>query len=69
MQFFRNTMKKLEIIVPNGRERDVHEELISLNVGGMLQNRGKWKGKVGSLLRPLTQLGRNQNISQEPKWR
>lgn len=46
MQFFRNTMKKLEIIVPNGREQDVHEELISLNVGGMSYYRIEGSGRV-----------------------
>lgn len=39
-------MKKLEIIVPNGRERDVHEELMSLNVGGMSYYRIEGSGRV-----------------------
>jgi nitrogen regulatory protein P-II 1 len=39
-------MKKLEIIVPNGMERDVHEELMSLNVGGMSYYKIEGSGRV-----------------------
>ncbi|MGA7369040.1 MAG: P-II family nitrogen regulator [Nitrososphaeraceae archaeon] len=43
---FKHGMKKLEVIVPNGRERDVHEELMSLNVGGMSYYRIEGSGRV-----------------------
>lgn len=39
-------MKKLEIIVPNGREREVHEELMNLNVGGMSYYKIEGSGRV-----------------------
>lgn len=39
-------MKKLDVIVPNGKERDVHEELISLNVGGMSYSTIEGSGRV-----------------------
>ena len=39
-------MKKLEIIVPNGMEREVHEELMRLNVGGMSYYRIEGSGRV-----------------------
>ncbi len=46
MKYFKLNMKKLEIIVPNGRERDVHRELISLNVGGMSYYGVEGSGRV-----------------------
>jgi nitrogen regulatory protein P-II 1 len=39
-------MKKIEAIVPNGREQDVHEILIGLNVGGMSYSRIEGSGRV-----------------------
>ena len=39
-------MKKLEIIIPNGRLTDVHNVLMNLNVGGMSHYGIEGSGKV-----------------------